>query len=142
MHLLQVVVVAHDPASMRSISIVLDRSLDRGLLDIRYFVDSADALDWIQASNCELVITALEMPGIDGLRLVRAAKQGNAHTQVIVVSPQTTSEQLDELAELGACDILLQPLDKLLLRELVEQAIARIRRWQSALNQVRKPVLV
>jgi CheY-like chemotaxis protein len=136
MRLLNVAVVDHDPANLRSISVVLDHSIDRAQLDVHYFTDSIDALDWM-SSGCDLVITALEMPVIDGARLLREVKEYNAHAQVIVLAATATREQLDELAEWGASDFLFQPLDKLLLRELVEQAVARVRRWQLALRTTR-----
>jgi two-component system response regulator YesN len=129
MRLLNVAVVDKDPAIVRAVSVVLNRSQDRAQLDINYFTDSVEALDWIQTSTCDVVITGLEMPVITGLEITRAAKSSNAHAQVIVLSERTTPSQAEELAEAGACELLGIPLDKLLLRDLAEQAIARVRRW-------------
>ncbi len=138
MRLLNLAVVAAEPVIVRSISVVLNRSADREQFDVHYFTSGLEALDWIQSSDCDLVITALDMPGIiTGQELTRAAKHCNAHAQVIVFAAQPTAEQLHELAELGASDFLREPLDKLELRELVEQNVARLRRWDSALRMTR-----
>ena len=132
MRLLNVTVVAQDPATVREISVVLNRSLDREQLDINYFTDPVEALDWILSSNCDLVITGLELPVITGLQITRAAKSCNTHAQVIVLAETMSPSQIDELAEAGACELLIIPLDKLMLRDLTEQAIARVRRWNKA----------
>ena len=138
MRLLNVAVVAAEPVIVRSISVVLNRSADREQFDAHYFTTSVDALDWIRSSDCDVVITALDMPGIiDGLELTRAAKHCNPHAQVIVFSAQPTAEQLLELAELGASDFVRAPFDKLELREVVEQGIARVRRWEASLRWTR-----
>lgn len=131
MRLLNVTVVDQDPEIVRAISVVLNRSQDREQLDINYFTDPVEALDWILSSSCDLVITGLDLPGITGLEITRVAKSANTHAQVIVLSESLSPAQINDLAEAGACELLGMPLDKLLLRDLAEQAIARVRRWDN-----------
>lgn len=132
MRLLNVTVVDQDPAIVRAISVVLNRSQDRDQLDINYFTDSVEALESILGNCCDLVITGVDMPTVTGLQITRAAKSSNAYAQVIALSETITPSQVAELAEAGACELLSIPLDKLLLRDLAEQAIARVRRWNKA----------
>jgi DNA-binding NtrC family response regulator len=140
MRLLNVVVVDPDPACVRSIARVLNHSADREQFDVHYFTDAAEAQDWIQASDCDLMIAGLDLLGRDCQRLAREAKQRNPLVQLIVTATEPTVAQLQQLAAVGVSEFLQEPLDKLLLRDLVEQSIARIRRWEAPLRSTRKPM--
>jgi len=80
------------------------------------------------------LVTDLEMPGVNGLELLRCAKRKNPCTQVLFVTGHSTLEALTDALELGATDYLLKPLDQTELIELIEDAEKRLWRWRQALS--------
>ena len=73
------------------------------------------------------------MPSINGLELIRCAKQINPGAQVFLVTGHSTLGAVTDALELGAADYLLKPVDQLELIELIKDAGKRLRRWRAAL---------
>jgi DNA-binding response OmpR family regulator len=59
----------------------------------------------------DLVTTDLLMPGLDGFQVVKAAKQKNLQTMVIILTGYGAVESAVEALRLGADDFLLKPCD-------------------------------
>ncbi len=101
------------------------------------FADSAaEALNILKLEGILVVVADLYMPGMDGLELLRRIKQANGLVQVIVI---TASEQMADLIsalEAGANDFLLKPLDKQALEDVLEDTLARLRRWRDTLMEL------
>ncbi len=131
---LNVLLVDDDPAIVRLVSHVLGEHFgDR--ITIAGQTDSAAALVWLDHNCCDLVLSDISMPGIDGLELLKAAKRRNAWTQVIFLTGHSTWERIDQAIESGASDYLLKPIDRRELIALVEQVAARCARWRSAVAE-------
>ena len=81
----------------------------------------------------DILVTDLEMPGVDGLELLCWARRKNPCAQVLFVTGHSTLNALTDALELGATDYLLKPVDQAQLITLVEDAEKRLRRWREAL---------
>ena len=92
-----------------------------------------EARSWIEGNILDILVTDLEMPGVNGLELLRCAKRRNVCAQVLFVTGHSTLDALTDALELGATDYLLKPLDQAELVELIGDAERRVRRWREAL---------
>lgn len=128
----QLLLVDDDLLQARYLLHVLrDRLPER--FQLHLVTDPRTALERVEATGVDLLVTDLDMPEIDGLALLRAAKLRNSAVQTIMLTAASTSEALLEALDLGAADYLLKPVDPALLVALVEQAEQRLQRWRTAL---------
>jgi len=124
--------VDDDPSMVRLLRKVIERSFsDR--MTLHSLTDPKEARHWIEDNVVDILVTDLEMPGVNGLELLRCAKRRNPCTQVLLLTGHSTVNALTDALELGATDYLLKPLDQVELIELIENAEKRLRRWREAL---------
>jgi DNA-binding NtrC family response regulator len=82
-----------------------------------------DAVQVLQNQRVDVVVTDLKLEGrVDGLDVLRQAKQNHDSTEVILITAYATIENCKEAIRQGAFDYLVKPLDIDQLRTLVEQA--------------------
>lgn len=129
---LQILVIDDDDAQVRLLANVVGRTFG-GRVDMTAMTDAAEALRWIENCPPDVVLSDLDMPGVSGLDLLRAAKSRKLEAQVILVTGVSSPTFLREAIESGAADYLLKPLDPCALVAVIEQAIERIGRWRQAL---------
>ena len=128
----KLLLVDDDPAMVRLLSRVIDRSFGEKIA-LHSLTDPAKARDVIERDLIDILVTDLDMPGINGLGLLRCAKRNNALTQVLFVTGRSSVDALIDALELGATDYLLKPLDQGEMLELLGQAQKRVERWRHAL---------
>ncbi|NPA10674.1 MAG: EAL domain-containing protein [Epsilonproteobacteria bacterium] len=73
--------------------------------------DGREAIKKIQNKHYDLVITDLNMPGIDGFGVLKFVKRNFPHTFVIILSANFTKENLLNAITLGADGFLAKPFD-------------------------------
>lgn len=71
--------------------------------------DGKEALDWLQRRPFDLLITDLKMPEIEGIELLKAAKELYPEILVIIVTGFGSLESAIEAIRLGAYDYLQKP---------------------------------
>lgn len=129
---IRIVLAEDDPAQARLYAEVLNRKLG-GSFHLEMFCDAVQAARHLQTHLIDVLITDLQMPNVDGLKLIRSAKERHRGVQVIVLTACSTTDSLIDAADLGAADYLMKPFSHGLLVDVVEQAADRVRRWRSAL---------
>ena len=77
--------------------------------DVNSFGDGTEALNELKQNNFDVVITDLRLPGTNGLDILKAAKEINSKTVVIIITAYATVETAIESLKLGAYDYLLKP---------------------------------
>jgi len=128
----KLLLVDDDPGMVRLLAKIIERSFgDR--MTLHSLTDPKEARHWIEEHVVDILVTDLEMPGVNGLELLRCAKRRNPCTQVLFLTGHSTVDALTDALELGATDYLLKPLDQTELIELVGDAEKRLRRWREAL---------
>ncbi len=86
------------------------------------------ALALLETERPDVVLTDLQMPGVDGLTLLRRALELDPDVVVIVITGHGTVESAVQAMREGAFDYLLKPLPSNdTLRLVVERAVARRR---------------
>ncbi len=129
----RLLLVDDDPDMVRLLTIIIDRSFgDR--MEVQSLTDPKEARQWIENNLVDILVTDLEMPGVNGLELLRCVKRKNPCSQVLFVTGNSTLDALVDALELGAADYLLKPLDQAEVLELIGDAERRLRRWQQALS--------
>jgi len=131
-HRTKMLLVDDDPSMARLLAKIIERSFGDRLV-LHALTDPKQARQWIEDNVVDILVTDLEMPGVNGLELLRCAKRKNPCTQVLFVTGNSTLDALTDALELGASDYLLKPLDQSELVALVEDAEKRLRRWREAL---------
>jgi DNA-binding NtrC family response regulator len=125
-------VVDDDPSMVRLLVKVIERAMGDDVV-VESFTDPVAAWRRIDEGNVDILLSDLEMPGYDGLELLRSAKRRNAFTQVLLLTGKSKQEALLDALEIGATDYLLKPVDQKQLLELLDEANRRLRRWREAL---------
>ena len=81
------------------------------------------AVEMLRNQRVDVVVTDLKLDGqVDGLDVLREARQHSSSTQVILITAYGTIDNCKEAIRQGAFDYLVKPLDIDQLRTLVEQA--------------------
>ena len=92
-----------------------------------YHVDQAvtkdEALDKIQSRPYKLVLLDLKIPGVRGLELLKAVRDRNPKTKVIIITGYASIETAVESARLGAIDYLPKPFTPHEIRTVTDNAL-------------------
>ena len=100
------VLVVDDEASIREL---LSKTLALAEYDVDTAVDAPTALERMRSSAYDLMIADLKMPGVDGLTLIRQAKQIQADLPVIIITGFSTESSAIEAVNLGVDGYLTKP---------------------------------
>ena len=108
--------------------ITLNRTLQEGLSDFGYQVDTAenykDAEYFIDIRNYDLVLTDWMLPDGDGIELCKIVKNRSSRTAVVIISARDDKESEIEALKSGADDFIKKPFDFDILLARIE---ARLR---------------
>ena len=101
------ILVVDDDESLRR---VMQVQLEDLGYDVATAADGASALEALQESSRELVISDLKMPGMSGIELLKRVRAGFPETIVVVVTAFGTVETAVEAMKLGAYDYITKPV--------------------------------
>ncbi len=87
-------------------------------IDVIPFQDPQAALEAFSNQPCELLISDLKMPGMDGIELLSRIRQIDTELPVILITGFSTVDTAIEALRLGASDFIKKPYDP---EELVNQ---------------------
>jgi excisionase family DNA binding protein len=104
----QRVLVVDDEASIRDL---LSKTLALAEYDVDTAADGPGALDRLRERRgaYDLMIADLRMPGMDGLTLIREAKQINQALPIIIITGFSTESSAIEAVNLGVAGYLTKP---------------------------------
>jgi len=83
------------------------------------------ALELIKEKNFDIVFTDLNMPGLDGIELLKAVKGYRPETEVIIVTGYGTIESAIEALKLGSYDYIQKPLKLEHLGNMIQRIIQK-----------------
>jgi two-component system, NtrC family, response regulator PilR len=118
------VLVVDDEQSMRELLAIMLRQAG-------YTVSLADggetAVETLKTESFDLVVTDLRMRKVDGLAVLKAAKEYSPRTVVLVVTAYASTETAVEAMKLGAYDYVTKPFKLDELKLTVSNALERRR---------------
>ncbi|WP_320129260.1 response regulator [uncultured Sphaerochaeta sp.] len=87
--------------------------------------DGISALSLIKEKKPDLVITDIRMPGLDGLELIKQAKEFNESLEFIIISGHRQFDYARTAIKYGVADYLLKPIKQQELEQTISKMIAR-----------------
>ena len=113
-------------------------TIAKSLYDVGYEVDTSyngsEALEYVLTEEYDLIVLDLNLPGIDGMDILRELRRENEETKVLILSARSQIADKVEGLDAGANDYMEKPFH---LQELE----ARIRSHMSSLRKKLKAVL-
>ena len=100
------VLIVDDEKSMRDL---LTITLEKAGYDVTAAEGGEAAIEAIRKDSFDTVITDLRMPRVDGMQVLRAARDLSPETAVIVVTAVASTETAVEAMKLGAYDYITKP---------------------------------
>ena len=98
-----------DDAGIREL---ISEELERVGCKVSCFANGADCLEQLGKQNCNLLITDVKMPGMDGMTLLSRARRVAPWVSVMVITGFGDIPMSVRALKLGAVDFIEKPLDR------------------------------
>jgi two-component system response regulator PilR (NtrC family) len=118
------ILVVDDEKSMRDL---LSITLEKEGYDVLTAPGGELAIETLHRETVDAVITDLRMPKVDGLQVLRAAKDVSPDTAVIMITAVASTETAVEAMKLGAYDYITKPFKLDEVNLIVRNALERKR---------------
>jgi two-component system KDP operon response regulator KdpE len=123
----RILVVDDEPQILR----ILRRSLTGHEYEVHVASDGATALDTFEAFPPDLVITDLQMPGVEGIELCRSIREVS-DVPIVVLSVKGDESTKVAALDVGADDYITKPFG---IEELLARVRAALRRSSTTTNE-------
>src|SRR5580658_4020101 len=120
---LKLLIVDDDPSHAE----VVAESLERVGYHCSIATSGAAGLKAIERDEPDVILTDLRMDGIDGLTLLRKAKQELPDAEIVVITAHGDVQTAVEAMKAGAANYLQKPINLTELRTMVDKAAERLR---------------
>lgn len=117
----------------RDLSDALSTILKHNNYSVDQVYDGLEALDYLEASNYDVVILDIMMPKLDGVEVLRRLRASGSDIPVIMLTAKSQVEDKILGLDSGADDYLTKPFDS---SELIARLRAITRRVSTALQSV------
>ncbi len=117
------VLVVEDSPTMRQL-IVFALKRIRGL-NITEANDGVDGLKKISAEKFDLILTDINMPIMDGLKLVSLVRNDPAHKDVpiVIITTEGATEDKNRAMAIGANDYITKPIQTIKIIEVAKRLL-------------------
>jgi len=119
----KVLVVDDDQFALRSMA----RALGGESYEVVTAASGSEAIDLLKQDSFDLVLTDLKMPGVDGLEVLRQAREIAPQAVVLILTGYASLESAIEALREGAYDYLLKPCSVHELKLKIERGLERVR---------------
>lgn len=106
-----ILIADDEPAVYEGLSILIDWE-KYGFHVTNTAEDGEDALEKIKTGRYNLIITDIRMPVLDGLELIKAIKEQNSSTKILITSGYSDFSYAKKAIEYGVKGYLLKPVDR------------------------------
>jgi excisionase family DNA binding protein len=100
------ILIVDDEQAVREL---VAKTLTMADYDVDTAADGPSAIDRLKSTDYDLLITDLKMPGMDGLSVIREARQKSAELPIIIITGYSTEASAIEAINLGVCGYLTKP---------------------------------
>jgi two-component system response regulator FixJ len=102
---------------------VISRTLKQLNASVTCFTSAADCLEQLRLQTCNLLITDVKMPKMDGIELLAEVKRITPSLPVLVMTAYGDIPMSVSALKLGAVDFIEKPINRDLLLSRVESAL-------------------
>jgi DNA-binding NtrC family response regulator len=95
--------------------------------DVKAVGNGREAMDSLVEEKYDLVITDLKMPHVDGMGLLKFAKEMNSDIVVILITGYATVDSAVDAMKMGAFDYITKPLKDDLVKLTVSRALSYVK---------------
>lgn len=117
------IMLVDDSQTMRNVQKKILAGL--GHTDIVEASDGQDALSKVGASNPQLILLDWNMPNLDGMGFLKAFRQKNKTTPVVMVTTEAEKSRVVEAIKAGVNNYLVKPFTPEDLKAKIEATLAR-----------------
>ena len=120
------ILVVDDFSTMRRI--IKNLLKDLGFSNIQEADDGNPALPMLQQGDFDFVVTDWNMPGMQGIDLLRAIRTDDSlkHLPVLMVTAEAKKEQIVAAAQAGVNGYVVKPFTAATLKEKLEKIFERL----------------
>ncbi|BBO28594.1 MULTISPECIES: chemotaxis response regulator CheY [Alteromonadaceae] len=120
------ILVVDDFSTMRRI--IKNLLKDLGFSNIQEADDGSTALPMLQQGDFDFVVTDWNMPGMQGIDLLRAIRADDKlkHLPVLMVTAEAKKEQIVAAAQAGVNGYVVKPFTAATLKEKLEKIFERL----------------
>ena len=111
----------------KSIRLTLGDDLEDAGYDVVAASEGKTALEKLMAEHFDCLITDLNLPGVNGIKLLKTGREHNSDLAAIVITGYGTVESAVEAMKLGASDYILKPF-------INEEVLLRLKNIESLQN--------
>jgi CheY-like chemotaxis protein len=90
------------------------KEIRNGLIDFHFTFSGEDALaylDTAKAADLVLILSDINMPGINGIELLRILKEKYSHLKVFMITAYDDKDNYEKAIQYGAEEYLTKPID-------------------------------
>lgn len=120
------ILVVDDFSTMRRI--IKNLLKDLGFTNVQEADDGSTALPMLQQGDFDFVVTDWNMPGMQGIDLLRAIRADDRlkHTPVLMVTAEAKKEQIVAAAQAGVNGYVVKPFTAATLKEKLDKIFERL----------------
>ena len=120
------ILVVDDFSTMRRI--IKNLLKDLGFSNIQEADDGSTALPMLQQGDFDFVVTDWNMPGMQGIDLLRAIRADDKlkHLPVLMVTAEAKKEQIVAAAQAGVNGYVVKPFTAAILKEKLDKIFERL----------------
>jgi response regulator RpfG family c-di-GMP phosphodiesterase len=119
----KVLLVDDDPFALRSMAEVLEGES----YQVVTATSGSDAIELLKQGSFDLVVADLKMPEVDGLEVLRQAREIAPQAVVLILTGYASLESAIEALRQGAYDYLVKPCSDHELKLRIERGLERVR---------------
>lgn len=97
---------------------IIGRSLRRACKEVHLAANGAEGIELFEKHHCDLVVTDIEMPVMNGIEMIRRIKEIDSDRPCVVVTAYKDESHRSELAEVT----IYKPVDLQELKEAMVRA--------------------
>ena len=114
------ILVVDDEPGLRDF---LEIMLNKQGYGVETAVDGVDAMEKVQNSNFDLVVTDMKMPRMNGIEFLREIKQREPNLTVIIITAYASHQSAIEAMKLGAYDYITKPFKIDEIKLVIQKAL-------------------
>jgi len=132
----RILAVDDEPAVERLLRQTFRRAIKQNKLELLFAENGKKALEVLRANpDVDLILTDINMPGMDGLTLLSHLEEINPALKAVVVSAYGDMENIRTAMNRGAFDFITKPIELGDLQATVNKALQEIERYRALMRE-------